>query len=122
MTDLELENLEAYFQNRKEVVFAFLCGSQARGVATRLFDVDMNIAVYFYPKTTHHIEYEEKVYYEHEDIIWREVERILKREVELLVLNRASASVSASAIRGIPLAIHDREVAQFHVSYDFREY
>lgn len=24
MTDLELENLEAYFQNRKEVVFAFL--------------------------------------------------------------------------------------------------
>lgn len=64
-------------------------GSQARGVATRLFDVDMNIAVYFYPKTTHHIEYEEKVYYEHEDIIWREVERILKREVELLVLNRA---------------------------------
>ena len=32
-----------------------------------------------------------------------EIERILKKEVELLVLNRVSSSVAASAIRGIPL-------------------
>ena len=31
--------------------------------------------------------------------------KALKKEVELLVLNRVSASVAASAIRGVPLAI-----------------
>ncbi len=41
------------------------------------------------------------------DDIWADLERILKAEVELLVLNRVSATVSASAIRGMPLAIND---------------
>ncbi len=39
--------------------------------------------------------------------IWSDMERLLKREVELLVLNRVSSSVAASAIRGIRLAIND---------------
>ncbi|RKY58179.1 MAG: nucleotidyltransferase domain-containing protein, partial [Candidatus Latescibacterota bacterium] len=32
---------------------------------------------------------------------------LLKKEVELVVLNRVPATVSASAIRGIPIVIND---------------
>ena len=100
-----IERLKEYFSGRKEVAFAFLYGSQAIGNATKLSDVD--IAVYFYPQKRHPIEYEEEAFYPTEDEIWSDLERILKREVELLVLNRVSASVAASAIRGIPLVIND---------------
>lgn len=107
ITDINKETLKEYFKDRKDVAFAFLFGSQARGNATKLSDVD--IAVYFYPEKRHPIEYEEEVFYEGEgeDDIWAELERILKREVELLVLNRVPATVSSSAIKGIPLAIND---------------
>jgi predicted nucleotidyltransferase len=104
-TDLNIKGLKNYFENRKDIAFAFLFGSQAGGKATRLSDVD--IAVYFYPEKRHPIEYEEEVFYEGEDEIWTDVERLLKKEVELLVLNRVSATVAASAIRGEALAIND---------------
>ncbi len=105
ITDENKEALKEYFETRKDVAFAFLFGSQARGTATKLSDID--IAVYFYPEKRHPIEYEEEVFYKGEDDIWTDLERILKKEVELLVLNRVSATVSASAIRGMPLAIND---------------
>lgn len=101
----DMEALKRHFENRRDVAFAFLFGSQARGAATKLSDVD--IAVYFYPKERHPVEYEEEIFYDGEHEICFEIERILKKEVELLVLNRVSASVAASAIRGIPLAIND---------------
>lgn len=101
----DIKALKDYFENREDIAFAFLFGSQARGTATRLSDVD--IAVYFRPEKRHPIEYEEEVFYGGEDKIWADIERFLRREVELLVLNRVSASVAASAIRGIPLAIND---------------
>jgi predicted nucleotidyltransferase len=100
-----IEGLKNYFSKRQDVAFAFLFGSQARGGDTKLSDVD--VAVYFYPKKRKPIEYEEPVYYEKENEIWGDLERLLKKEVELLVLNRVSASVAASAIRGIPLVIND---------------
>lgn len=87
------------------MAFAFLFGSQASGWATSLSDVD--VAVYFYPKRRKPIEYEEPIWYEKEGEIWGDLGRLLKKEVELLVLNRVSASVAASAIRGIPLVIND---------------
>jgi predicted nucleotidyltransferase len=105
ITGNDKEALKEYFRNRKDIAFAFLFGSQARGTATKLSDID--IAVYFYPEKKYPVEYEEEVCYEGEDDIWDDLERILKKEVELLVLNRVSATVSASAIRGIPLAIND---------------
>jgi len=105
INDLDIKTLRNYFESRKDVAFAFLFGSQARGTATRLSDVD--IAVYFYPAKRHPVEYEEEVFYSTEDEIWSDVERILKREIEMLVLNRVSSTVAASAIRGIPLAIND---------------
>lgn len=105
ITDSNIKALKTYFENRKDIAFAFLFGSQAKRSATKLSDVD--IAVYFYPERRHPIEYEEEVFYEGEDEIWAEMERLLKKEVELLVLNRVSSSVAASTIRGIALAIND---------------
>jgi predicted nucleotidyltransferase len=103
--NLHLKTLKNYFQNRSDIAFAFLFGSQARGKATKISDVD--IAVYFYPEKRHPVEYEEEVFYNGEDEIWADMERILKKEVDLLVLNRVSSSVAASAIRGVPLVISD---------------
>ena len=105
LTETDIEVLKDYFKNRKDIAFAFLYGSQAKGLATKLSDVDM--AVYFYPEKRHPIQFEEEVFYKGEDDIWAELERMLHKEVELLVLNRVSSSVAASAIRGIPLAIND---------------
>jgi predicted nucleotidyltransferase len=99
------EMVKDYFEHRKEVAFAYLFGSHAKGLASSLSDID--IAVYFYPKHYRSVEFEEPVYYEKEDTIWEEVERLLNKEIELLVLNRAPATVAASAIRGIPLVIKD---------------
>ena len=104
-TDSNTTTLRNYFGNRKDVAFAFLFGSQAKGRATKLSDVD--IGVYFYPEKRRPVEYEEEVFYEGEDEIWTYLERLLKKEVELLVLNRVAVTVAASAIRGIPLAIND---------------
>lgn len=103
--DFDIEALRVYFENRKDVAFAFLFGSQARRSATKLSDID--IALYFYPERRRPVEFEEEIYYKGEDEIWTEMERAFKREVELLVLNRVPATVAASAIRGIPIVIKD---------------
>jgi predicted nucleotidyltransferase len=102
---MNIEVLKDYFKNRASVAFAFLYGSQAKGNATRLSDVD--IAIYFYPEKRHPVEFEEEVFYKGEDEIWSDMERLIKKEVELLVLNRVPSTIAASAIRGIPLAIND---------------
>lgn len=102
---MDIKPIKKYFENRKDVAFAFLFGSQAQGRATKLSDVD--IAVYFYPENRHPVEYEEEVFYQGENEIWSDLETLLRREVELLVLNRVAASVAASAVRGIPLVIND---------------
>jgi predicted nucleotidyltransferase len=108
LSEIDKDKLKGYFENREDVAFAFLYGSQAHGYATKLSDVD--IAVYFYPQERRPIEYESENDYEAEDEIWGDLERLLKKEVELLVLNRAAAIVAASAIRGVPLAINDWSV------------
>ena len=100
-----LTELKNYFSNRTDVAFSFLYGSYARGTAHSESDID--IAVYFYPAERHPVEYEEDVYYDGEHEIWADLEELQGKEVELLVLNRVSASVSASAIRGTPLVIND---------------
>jgi len=100
-----LEKLKEYFNNRTDIAFAFLYGSQAKGNATQRSDVD--IAVYFFPHKRHPLEVEEEIFYPNEGEIWGDLERMLKKNVELLVLNRVSANVAASAIRGISLVIND---------------
>ena len=121
-----IEKVKEYLNDRKEIAFAFLYGSQAKGNATKLSDVD--IAVYFYPEKRRPIEYEEEVFYKSESEIWAGLERILNKEVELLVLNRVPACVAASAISGMPLVTKDwglyidfMEVIT-DVAEDFREF
>ncbi|MFH1896690.1 MAG: nucleotidyltransferase domain-containing protein [Candidatus Desantisbacteria bacterium] len=109
-----IEQIREYFNKRQEVAFAFLFGSQANGQATSLSDID--IAIYFYPKHPKPIEVEMPVYYDQESKIWIELERILRKEVELVVLNRAPATISASAIRGTTIIIKD-----FRLYLDFME-
>jgi len=103
--DVDLEGLRRYFGARKEVAFAFLYGSHAKGTATKRSDVDL--AVYFHPRKRHPVEFEEEVFYPSENEIWGDLERIVNKEVELLVLNRVPATVAVSAIKGIPLIIKD---------------
>jgi predicted nucleotidyltransferase len=50
-----IEKLKKYFKQRKDIAFAFLYGSQAKGGADKLSDVD--VAVYFYPLERHPIEF-----------------------------------------------------------------
>ncbi|MBI5408439.1 MAG: nucleotidyltransferase domain-containing protein [Nitrospirae bacterium] len=103
--DSDTDKLKNYFQAHQDIAFAFLFGSQATGKATKLSDVD--IAVYFYPDRRHPVEYEEEKFYNAEDKVRSALEKVLKRDVEMLVLNRASSTVAASAIRGLSLAIND---------------
>lgn len=103
-----IEILKKYFENRSEIAFAFLYGSQARGQGTRLSDID--IALYFYPKRRRPLEFEEEVFFETEDEIWSDLETLLKKDIELLILNRVSSCVAASALRGTPIIINDWEL------------
>ena len=99
-----LAALTAYFEGRNDVAFAFLYGSHARGTAGGLSDVD--IAVYFTPPRGR-LDYQSEETYPPEHEIWADLEKILGRDVELLVLNRASPNIAASALRGTPLAVRD---------------
>ena len=101
-----IKSLKRYFGKREDVLMAFLFGSGARNALT--LDSDLDIAVYFTPKGRR-VEFEDPdAHYRQEHDLWLDLERILKREVELLVLNRAGATVSDSALRGVPIKIKDR--------------
>jgi|Deesub1362B_J571_1020462.scaffolds.fasta_scaffold02442_4 predicted nucleotidyltransferase len=100
-----IEKLKKYFDKRKDVAFAFLFGSEAKGTATKISDID--IAIYFYPKEKGKIGNEEEVFYQTENEIRSDLENILQKNVELLVLNRVSTLVAASAIRGKLILVKD---------------
>jgi predicted nucleotidyltransferase len=114
LTELNIDKLKHYFQNRDDIAFAFLYGSYAKNRAAKISDVD--IAVYFYPENRHPIEYEEEIFYDGEDKIWDDLETMLNKDVELLVLNRAFPVVADSAIKGIPIVIKD-----WDLYFDFKE-
>jgi predicted nucleotidyltransferase len=98
--------LKPYFEQRADIVMAFLFGSCATGAFCGESDVD--IAVYFKPRGGR-LEWEASgVRYEEEAALWLDVERILGKEVDLLVLNRAAPSIAESAISGAPILIKDR--------------
>lgn len=118
--------LKRYFEERDDVIMAFLFGSWAKGEAG--IDSDMDIAVYLKPRKGT-LEWEDTdAYYESEDSIWLEIEKIVQREVDLLVLNRASATVAESALRAIPIIIKDRRIYMDFLlkitseAIDFREW
>jgi len=103
-----IKALKNYFQERKDVAFAFLFGSAARGRLRREGDID--IAIYFWPEKG--IEWENgSKRYEGENRIALDLEKILKKEVDLIILNRAKAVLADEAIRrGMPLVVKDRSL------------
>jgi uncharacterized protein len=101
--------LSAYFENRKDIAFAFLFGSAAEGRLRPESDVD--VAVYFQPGDG--IEWEEfgKRYDEEENRIAIALEKLFGKEVDLIVLNRAKALLADEILRkGHPLVIKNRDL------------
>jgi len=107
MKNPTVTKLRKYFTNREDIVMAFLFGSWAKGGEG--IESDTDIAVYFKPSTDV-LEWEANTYYDNENSIWLEIERIMQREVDLLVLNRASATIAESVLKGIPIIIKDRSL------------
>ncbi|MDI6704280.1 MAG: nucleotidyltransferase domain-containing protein, partial [bacterium] len=112
--DKTVMKLKKYFTNREDIIMAFLFGSWVKG--GNGIESDMDIAVYFKPKTGI-LEWEANTYYDNENSIWLEIERIVQREVDLLVLNRASATIAESALKGIPIIIKDHS---FYIDFLLR--
>ena len=103
-----LKILEQYFNDTKEIAFAFLFGSGTRAKMRRESDID--IAVYFRPERD--LEWEDfNRRYKSENIIALDLERLLKKEVDLIVLNRAKAILADEILRkGYPIVIKDRGI------------
>ncbi len=102
----KIQNLKEYFAKREDVVLAFLFGSRAKGYVRVTSDWD--IGVYFVPLSTRELELETDRDYPAEHEVWGDIEKIVGAEVDLVVLNRAPASITDIAMRGIPLVIKDQ--------------
>ena len=102
----KLQLLKNYFEERDEIVMAFLFGSAAKGAT--LPDSDIDITIYFKPEGKK-LEWEEEKTWPEEDKIWAEIERILAQNVDLLVLNRAASSIAFNVLQtGKPIIIKDK--------------
>jgi uncharacterized protein YutE (UPF0331/DUF86 family)/predicted nucleotidyltransferase len=92
----KIEKLKRYFEEKENVLLAFIFGSSARGVEGE--DSDLDIGVYLKNTTE-------------EDEIWREISKIVEREIDLVVLNDAPATLVSNAFKtGIPFVIKDRKL------------
>ena len=100
--------LKDYFEKREEILMGFLFGSWAKDQEG--IDSDMDIAIYFKPKSNV-LEWQGGgSFTDNEKRIWVELEKIVGREIDLLVLNRAPATVADSALRGVPIIIKNKGV------------
>jgi len=106
----KIDLLKKYFSERPEALMAFVFGSRAKNRSAKFSDWD--IAVYFKPPFTDRIELESDRYYSCESEIWGDLVKILGTDnVDFVVLNRAPASIAASAIaQGLPLAVKNRKI------------
>lgn len=107
----ELRALKEYFAHRPDIVMAFLFGSHAKKIASRISDWD--VAIYFMPQESGKVEWEEMGRdYPQENKIWDDLTDILKTDnIDLVVLNRAPANISASVINeGRIIAVKDRKL------------
>ena len=104
----KIDSLKDYFAGRPEVSMAFIFGSYVNDRQTSESDVD--IAVYFKPKTAA-LEWEEAGEWGSEDEIWSDVERIVGIKIDLVVLNRAPAGLTYSVLQnGRVLVVKDESL------------
>lgn len=91
-----IDKLKDYFENNKNILLAFIFGSEAKGVAGE--ESDLDIAVYLKKE-------------DEEDRIWLDLSRITAKNIDLISLNNAPASLISNIFKtGIPLAIKDRKL------------
>ncbi len=91
-----INKLGEYLKARKDISFAYLFGSIAKGTSHNESDID--IGVYFTPKNKM-LEYESIEEYDGEDTVWSDIENITKKQTDLIVLNRASATLFDGVFR-----------------------
>ncbi|MCP5515226.1 MAG: DUF86 domain-containing protein [Spirochaetales bacterium] len=109
-----INELKEYLSGKNDIAFAFLFGSEAKGIAGEESDID--IGIYFYPRENG-FDLEDDVFFDGEDRIWNDLERLTGREVDLVIFNRASSTICASAyLEGIPLTIKDEPLYLRHFS------
>ena len=127
---IDIENLtnqlKKYLNSKQSVEMAFVFGSQVSG--TKNIESDLDIAVYFKPKTEK-LDYEEEIFFDEENEIWNELEKISKCKVDFVVLNRAPSLLAFSIIKnGKPITIKNRfRYWDFFLkisseAFDFREF
>ena len=90
-----LGKLKKYFEEKKEVVLAFLFGSQSKGNINK--ESDFDLAIWVKEGTD-----QKKI-----DRIWQELESLLHSNVDLVLLNSARPTVAWSALRGQKLLVRD---------------
>lgn len=94
---IEIKVLKNYFQERPEVIMAFLFGSFSKGWGSEESDVD--IAVYL------------KEDGKQIDDIWSEVITIVEREVDLVNLEKVPATLASNILKtGLPLSVKDKNL------------
>ncbi len=104
----KIKQLTEYFKNCDDVVMAFLFGSRSNNRAHQGSDWD--IAVYFKPLDGR-VEIEKDRDYPQEKRVRGDCVDILNVDnIDVVVLNRISAMLADTAIRGIPLVIKDRRL------------
>ena len=109
-----IDELKEYISGKNDIAFAFLFGSEAKGTAGEESDID--IGIYFYPQENR-FDLEDDVFFDGEDKIWNDLERLTDRQVDLVIFNRASSTICASAyLEGIPVIIKDEPLYLRHFS------
>jgi len=100
-----VQKLSEYFKGRRDVAFAYLFGSTAKGTSHSESDID--VGVYFTP-FDQGLEYESSTEYPAEDEIWSAIEHLTGRQTDLVVLNRAPATLFYAVFQtGMPLGVND---------------
>ncbi len=100
-----VKKLGNYFKGRKDVAFAYLFGSVAKGGSHSESDVD--IGVYFTPNSRA-LEYEATNRYPGENEIGIELERVTGRQTDMVVLNRAPSTLfSTVLVEGVKIYSSD---------------
>ncbi|MDI6731566.1 MAG: nucleotidyltransferase domain-containing protein [Candidatus Margulisbacteria bacterium] len=93
--DKNIQVLKKFFDNQKEVILAFLFGSQFSG--RKKENSDFDIAVWFKDEPS----------IDQVNTLWGELIKLLHKEVDLVVLNSARPTVAWAALRGQKLLIRD---------------
>lgn len=89
------EKLKAFFEDRKDVLMAFLFGSAAAG--REISESDVDVAVWFGRDYT----------IEEVGRLQSGIESLLHRNVDLIVLNNARPTIAWAAMRGKLLIVRD---------------